>query len=311
MTILPSVVEVVLPIFMVIALGYGVGIRRWIGESSVQGLSIYVFNIAVPLLLFKSMSVVTLPEMLPWRGVIGYFGCAIGLLISIFFVARFWLRDNATAGVFAFCASYGNFIPLGIPLVLMAFGDEATVPLFILVAFQAPLFFPIMILIQERARAREHRDPMRWPVLKSVIRNQFLLGIGLGAAINIAGVSLPPVLVTSLDLIGQSAGPAALFTVGAALSFYPIRGVLRSVAVIVVVKNVLLPLLVWQVAKWLGLPHIWQAVMVVMAALPVGINGYLFAERYKCAQPLAGSAAVISMGVSLVTLSVVLALIKA
>jgi len=68
--------------------------------------------------------------------------------------------------------------------------------------------------------------------------------------------------------------------------------------------------LVWQVARSLGLPPLWQAVMVVMAALPVGINSYLFAERYQCAQPLAGSAAVISTGVSLVTLSVVLALVK-
>jgi hypothetical protein len=57
----------------------------------------------------------------------------------------------------------------------------------------------------------------------------------------------------------------------------------------------------------LDIPVVWQAVLVVMAALPVGINSYLFAERYACAQPLAGTAVVLSTGLSVVTLSLVLA----
>ena len=53
----------------------------------------------------------------------------------------------------------------------------------------------------------------------------------------------------------------------------------------------------------------WQAVMVVMAALPVGINTYLFAERYECGQALAGTAVVLSTAVSVVTLSIVLSVL--
>ena len=307
MNLAPAVIDIVLPIFGVVAMGYVVGARRWMDSAAVRGLSLYVFNIAVPLLLFRTMSTVAWPEVIPWRAVIAYFGCAWAVLMSTFLLSRWRLRSSATAGVFAFASSYGNFIPLGIPLVMMAYGEAATVPLVLLVAFQAPLFFPIMIVIQELAKAKGARDSIGGSALRSILTNQFLIGIGLGVLVNLTQTPLPQPLLDILDLVGRSAGPGALFALGAGLSFYPIGGVLRSASVVVLIKNVLLPLMVWSVAGALDIPVVWQAVLVVMAALPVGINSYLFAERYACAQPLAGTAVVLSTGLSVVTLSLVLA----
>ena len=81
---------------------------------------------------------------------------------------------------------------------------------------------------------------------------------------------------------------------------------LRGATLVVLIKNLLLPALVWWVVHLLDLPAVWQAVLIVMAALPVGINSYLFAERYRALQPLAGSAVVISTALSVFTLSLVL-----
>ena len=308
--ILPVVVDVIVPVFGVVVLGYLVGAFRWLDSGAVRGLSLYVFNIAIPLLLFKAMSTVTLPVQMPWAYVLGFFACALGSLLTVFWLMRRASgRPTGEVGVFAFGCSYGNFIPLGIPLVMTAFGEAATVPLFLLVAFQAPIFFAPMIVIQESAKQRDHRVPMGWPVFKSIVANQYLLGIGLGAAVNLSGLSLPGPVSEIIGLIGQSAVPCALFALGGALSFYAVEGVLSRALAVVAVKNLLLPLLVWWVSHWLGLPPVWQAVMVVMAALPVGINTYLFAERYECGQALAGTAVVLSTAVSVVTLSIVLSVL--
>ena len=166
-----------------------------------------------------------------------------------------------------------------------------------------------MILIQESAKQRERRGLIGWPVLKSIVANQYLLGIGLGAAVNLLGLSLPGPISQIIALISQSAVPCALFALGGALSFYAIEGVFSRALAVVAIKNLLLPLLVWWVSRQLGLPPVWQAVMVVMAALPVGINTYLFAERYDCGQALAGTAVVLSTAVSVVTLSIVLSVL--
>ncbi|HCK76135.1 MAG TPA: AEC family transporter [Gammaproteobacteria bacterium] len=303
----PVVVDVIVPVFGVVALGYIAGAFRWLDSAAVRGLSLYVFNIAIPLLLFKAMSTVTLPAQMPWDYVLGFFACALGSFLIVFWLmCRASTRPTGEVGVFAFGCSYGNFIPLGIPLAMTAFGEAATVPLFLLVAFQAPVFFAPMIFIQESAKQRERRGPVAWPVFKSIVANQYLLGIGLGAAVNLSELSLPGPISEIIALIGQSAVPCALFSLGCALSFYTIEGVLSRALTVVVVKNLLLPLLVWWVSSRLGLPPVWQAVMVLMAALPVGINTYLFAERYECGQALAGTAVVLSTAVSVVTLSIVL-----
>ena len=151
--ILPVVVEVIVPVFGVVALGYLIGAIRWMDSAAVRGLSLYVFNIAIPLLLFKAMSTVTLPAQMPWGYVFGFFACALGCFLVVFWLMRAISGGSAgEAGIFAFGSSYGNFIPLGIPLVLTAFGEAATIPLFLLVAFQAPVFFAPMIIIQESAK---------------------------------------------------------------------------------------------------------------------------------------------------------------
>ena len=164
--ILPVVVDVIVPVFGVVALGYLVGAFRWMDSGAVRGLSLYVFNIAIPLLLFKAMSTVTLPEQMPWGYVLGFFACALGLFFAVFFLLRMISSKSlGEIGILAFGSSYGNFIPLGIPLVMTAFGEAATVPLFLLVAFQAPVFFAPMIVIQESARKRERRGASGWPVV--------------------------------------------------------------------------------------------------------------------------------------------------
>ena len=120
--ILPVVVDVIVPVFGVVVLGYLVGAFRWLDSGAVRGLSLYVFNIAIPLLLFKAMSTVTLPVQMPWDYVLGFFACALGSFLTVFWLMRTASgRPIGEVGVFAFGCSYGNFIPLGIPLVMTAF----------------------------------------------------------------------------------------------------------------------------------------------------------------------------------------------
>ena len=83
-----------------------------------------MFNLAIPLLLFYSMAKIELPQVLPWRYLMGYYGCALGFFALTFTLAGLVFRYRPKeAGIFAFGSSYGSFIPLGIPLVLTIFGD--------------------------------------------------------------------------------------------------------------------------------------------------------------------------------------------
>ncbi len=259
------VIDIVAPIFGVVICGFIAGRVRLLDKAAIRGISIYVFNLAIPLLLFYAMAKMDLPDVLPWSYLLAYYGCALGFFAVAFTLSGLVFKYRPReAGIFAFGSSYGSFIPLGIPLVLTIFGEKATLPLFML----------------------------------------------LGTLVNLMDLSLPVVLVGVLELFAQSATPCALFALGGALSQYRVAGSLGASAAICVMKTVIFPLGVWLVLRFvLELDSLWLSVAVVLAALPVGINTYLFAERYSTGVPLAAASTVVSTAVSMVTISLVLLLL--
>ena len=307
-----AVVAIVVPIFGVVIVGYLAGRFRVLDRRAVHGLSLYVFNLAIPILLFRMLATTDLPGTLPWRYLVGYYVCALGFFGVSLYIARLGFGYTpGKAGVFAFGSSYGSFIPLGIPLILATFGQKAAVPLFVLVATQALVMFPMMTAVQASADTAGQSGFGRLKaVLKGMIANQYLAGIALGVLVNLSGAQVPVLIMDVVALISQSAAPCALFALGAALSQYRVAGSIASSITISVLKTLVFPALVWLVAEGLlALDPMWQAVLVLMAALPVGINTYLFAERYECGQALAGTAVVLSTAVSVGTLSIVLSVL--
>ncbi len=308
-----AVVGIVVPIFGVIIVGYTAGRFRLLDRNAIRGLSLYVFNLAIPILLFRVLATTELPEALPWRYLVGYYACALTFFWVSLRLARFLFGyGRGEAGVFAFGCSYGSFIPLGIPLVLATFGQQAAVPLFILVATQALVMFPMMTAVQESVDAADKSGLSRlWAMLKGIAANQYLAGIALGVLVNLMGIPLPLPVLDVLQFISQSAAPCALFALGAALSQYRIAGAISASITISILKTLVFPAVVWLVTdRLLDLDPLWQAVLVLLAALPVGINTYLFAEQYRTAVPLAAASTVLSTGLSVITISIILGLIE-
>ena len=308
-----AVIGIVVPIFGVVIVGYTAGHFRLLDRNAIHGLSLYVFNLAIPILLFRVLATTELPEALPWRYLVGYYACALTFFWVSLRLARFLFGyGRGEAGVFAFGCSYGSFIPLGIPLVLATLGQQAAVPLFILVATQAPVMFPMMTAVQESVDVADKSGLSRlWAMLKGIAANQYLAGIALGVLVNLMGIPLPLPVLDVLQFISQSAAPCALFALGAALSQYRIAGAISASITISILKTLVFPAVVWLVTdRLLDLDPLWQAVLVLLAALPVGINTYLFAEQYRTAVPLAAASTVLSTGLSMITISIILGLIE-
>ena len=118
-----------------------------------------------------------------------------------------------------FSTCFSNTVLLGIPLILTAFGDAASVPLFLLVSIHLPLLMLVGTLLMELAI----RDPAT-SVGASLLRvgrglshNPIVIGIVLGGLLGLARVPLPGLLDAVLVLLGQAAVPCALFAMGMTL----------------------------------------------------------------------------------------------
>ena len=204
---------------------------------------------------------------------------------------RLFGRRGAAPAIFGISAAFSNTIILGIPIVLRAFGEDAAVPLSLIVAFHSALIFTLTTVVAEiGAGGAAHWQGTLLNVGRGLAGNPILWGIAGGLAVNLLGLELPAVLDQFAATLGAAALPSALFALGANLSRFRLARTLREAALLTALKIVLQPLLVYLLAAHVfGLAPLSLAVALTIAALPTGINAYLFAARYEAAVPEATS----------------------
>ncbi len=281
----------------------------------VKDLSGLVFVVLTPPLLFRTMSTVHV-EQLDFRPVASYFFAA-----GLIFIATLAVRGfNRRAAMLAMANTYSNTVMIGIPLVGLAYGDAGLVILFTLISVHSLVLLTTATVVLELAVAREdaaagRSSPgrMRNTVLLAV-RNAIIhpvpLPIIAGLLFAQSGWTLPAVIDKPLQLLAGAFGPLALLLVGVTLAGTPVGPNWRGALGLSAVKNLLHPALVGAAGWLLGMGGVALSVMVLAAALPIGANVFLFSQRYKVAEELVTAAVAVSTVLSLVTVSVVMALLQ-
>jgi predicted permease len=307
-----ALANIVLPVFGLLAVGYAAGWVRLLPEGAVTGLTTYVFNLAVPLLVFRTVGAGSLPDASPWAFWAAYFLGVAGAWGLASLTARFVLGANLLrAGIGGCAAAYSNTLLLGLPLVLTAFGDAGAIPLFLLLSVHLPVMMAASILVGETAGqgggdslAKLVRD-----TALAVVTNPIIIGIATGFLWRLGGLEMPAAADKIVNAIADTAVPCALVAMGLTLRRYGVGGDLKLTAVIVTAKLVVHPLLVLLAAKLFGLPPVWAGVAVLFAAAPSGITSYVVASRYNTAVGAVSSAILIGTGLALFTNAAVLSIV--
>ncbi len=293
------------PVFGVAALGFLTFRFRVLDAAAVRGLVAFVFHVAVPLLLLRTLARTELPSDLPWRFLLSFYGGAVGVYFLGWAVGRWgFRRGSAEQAIFGMSAGFTNTVLLGIPILLTTYGPEATLPVFLIIAFHGPLLMPLTVFLVQLGGGGTLPFRRHMVLLgREILANPILLALLGGVGLHLTHLGLPEALDRTADLLGSTAVPVALFALGATLGGYSLRGDLAPALVLVSFKMVLHPLLVWALGRWvLDLGGIWLQVAVGMAAIPTGINAYLFGARYDAAQEVAARTIFLGTLLSLLTL---------
>ncbi len=307
------VVSALVPVVLLIALGYLAGWRQWIGGAAVKELSNLIFLLLAPALLFRSMSAVRV-EQLSVKPVAAYF-----LAAGLIYAATLALRGfNREAAVLALANTYGNTVMIGIPLIGLAYGAPGLVLLLTLVSLHALIMLTSATIVLELASAREeaaagapgrrHIAATIGTALRNAIVHPVVLPVIAGLLFAQTGWSLPALIDQPMALLGQAFSPIALVLVGITLAQTPVGVHLRGAAVQALAKNVVHPLGVLGIGWLLGVRGLPLTVMVVAASLPMGANVFMFAQRYRVAEELVTASVVVSTVLALVTVSATMAL---
>lgn len=303
--------NVVAPVFGIAALGFAAVRLRILEAPEVKGLVLFVFNFAIPVLLFRSLARMVLPDDIAWGFLVAFYTGSVSTYgLGLWAARKIFHRPLDQAAIFGMSAAFSNTVFMGIPIVLTAFGPEATLPLLLIIAFHSATFMPLTVGLIQASRgkgvtfAEEARE-----VAMALVGNPIVMGLALGLVVNLTRIAIPGPVDRALEMLGQAAVPCALFAMGASVAGYPLRGENRPALVLTTLKLVAHPLIVWVVAgPLLGIQGLWLHVAVVMAAMPSGVNVYLFGERYDAAPGVAARTVLLTSVFSVATISTLLVL---
>lgn len=303
------IIGIIVPVFGIVGIGYGAARLGWFKPEATRGLSTFVFDFAIPAMLFRTMATTALPAQVEWGYLISYFGggygaWAIGSLLS-YLVFR---RRGAEPAIAGMTGGFSNTVMLGVPLVLTAFGDRATLPLFLIIACHSwQLLSVVTVQAEASIGARDEMRRLPVNVARGLVRNPIIIALLGGVLYNLAGLPLPHVVDTLTETLGRAALPCAVFAMGASLAGYRIAGSIGEAGIGVALKLVLHPALVWVLATHVfAVDPLWRDVAVILASLPVGINVYLMAQRYQAGLAPAVTAVLISTALSVFSVAGVL-----
>lgn len=299
---------VVAPVIAVIVLGYGAARRGVFSDDNVTTLNRFVFVLAAPALLFRNVALTEFPETLSIGLWLAYYGPMLAIMALAFFVARLLFRARATADyvIFAFGSGFSNTVMLGIPIILTAFGPDAGLPLFLILAFHGLLVFTIALICLEAATNPDLRLADLPPKLVGAMREQVVvMALAAGVIWNFTGLGLATPIDRFLELLGSAAIPVALIAVGGRLAFIKISDNLTPALFIGAFKLLVMPLAVYGAAQYLfALPPLYVATLTLLSAMPTGVFAVVFAAQYQNAEAEASSAITVTTVLSALSVSV-------
>ena len=264
------VITAILPIFALIALGYGMGLRAWLSQEAAAGLAKLAFSLFMPMLMFTGMAEADLRKGFSAGLLLAYF---IPVLLAFVVVNAIAHRQRGHSTPFGMTTAYSNNVLVGIPLVAGVYGDDALVYVFSVLAIHSLILFNLQSFYDTFANKR---DVNARGLLKSLF-NPLVIGLVLGVLLNLSGLSLPGAVARGTHWLAQAALPCALIALGLNLSKYRLRPSGTAV-VLVLVKLFVLPASVLAASWLLGLGPVPTGVLTLMAACPSGVNVLGFAQ---------------------------------
>ncbi|WP_163848167.1 AEC family transporter [Pseudooceanicola aestuarii] len=269
-----NVLSVTLPIFAIIALGYGLTLRGVFAPEHMQTLGRFVLQVSLPALLFYTFATRDLGEVLDIRYLIAVGTGAAATQAVAWTVMRVQGLGPMRRAVAVMGTGCSNSAFIGYPMLLIVMPEVAAPVLAMNFLVENFIGTPIGLTLLEAARPNEGASLLKRvgrPVL-SVLRRPMVIGLLLGLAFTLTGLPLPATADRFLSLLSAPAAPIALFVIGGTLVGLEMRGDVKIAGQIAAIKLIVHPLMIW---LCLGLPVLFGlgalSPELVFAALLTGV----------------------------------------
>lgn len=296
--------ESIIPIFLLIALGYFLKYKRFVSQEFLNVATRFGFYVTLPCSLFLSIyknGKIQISDITFMAYAVLMFFIMVGVLVA---VASKMKLTSQQRGAFIQGAFRSNFLILGLPLAQNLFGLDGIAPTAMLLAIMIPLFnitaVVIFTLFQDKDFSSIHWGSMLFGMLK----NPLVIGAALGIVISNTGIVLPKVIYKSVSDLAGIATPFALIVLGGQFDLSKVKGNISLSLLASALRVAVIPLIIVSLSVALGYrgPHL--GALYLLFSAPTALTSYVMAKEMSSDDQLTAQIIVLSTIGSLFTLSV-------
>ena len=272
--------NVTMPIFLVMVIGYVLRRIGMLNEEFVTVANKFNFKVTLPVMLFRDISSVPIKEVFDLRYVLY---CAIVSTVCFWVIwggTKLFLKDKSMRGAFVQASFRSSAAVMGLAFIENIYGQSAMGPLMIIGAVPLYNIFSVIVLTFE-ADGEERDTGKIKQALINILKNPIIITIVLGLLSSLAGITYPVIVSSTVNKIAQLATPLALVALGAGFEGRKALAKIKPTLAASLIKLVLQPLVFLPVAAWLGFNGEQMIGVLIMLAAPTTPSCYIMAKNMK------------------------------
>jgi predicted permease len=308
-----DVIGLVIPFFGLIFMGFLVARITRQPLDALGWMNTFIIYVALPALFFQMLANTPVERLTEWSFIFGSV-FATYMVFSVMFVASVLLsggeiRESTIKGL---AAAYGNIGYMGPGLALLAFGEEAAVPVALIFCFENIMHFAIAPMMMALAGA-DRSSPLQLAgsVVRKIVLHPFIIATAAGVLAAALHLSVPGPIDRFLEYLSRAAAPCALFAMGVTLALRPLNRVPVELGPIALLKLAVHPAACYLMLSWVGdFSATWVFTAVLLAALPTATNVFVIAQQYGVWVQRASASILLTTVLSVGSVTTLLYLIK-
>ena len=309
------IIDSLAPVFLLIGFGALLVKVRFFNQDMLKSMNDLAYWIGLPAFIFYRLATVSLVwnDLVPMLTVF-LTGTVAAMAIGWILIRMLGL-PNASRGTFLQASFRGNLAFIGLPVVIFAFsgvegGDlQRTQDLAVLALAPIMILYNVVAVFVLYASHAGSGSKLVLKTVRQLLTNPLLLASLAGVMVAMLGWSFPNFLHRSLEALSRIALPLALLCIGGSLLVVPVKGRLGSALTASILKVAVAPLAGFGVGLALGIETDIMLVSVIYLACPTAAASYVLAQQLGGDGALAASTVVISTLLSLISLSLAIALL--
>lgn len=295
--------EVLLPVFLLIAIGFGVRKIGLVPADQWRGVELVAFWVFFPALVGETLLEADL-KSLPLTGItLTMFLTAITMAAIVLALRLPLMRGLGISGpsytsIFQCSTRWNGFVAL--PIVGKLYGQPGIAIVAVAMAVLVPLINVMNITVL--ATYASATKPPAWRIALTVLKNPFIWGTAIGLSVNLSGIGIYEPLMKTMNLLGSAALGLGLVMVGAGLKETEALNPSPAMWTGVVLRLLVTPFIMGGFALFFGLTGYALVTVIICASVPTAMNGYVFARQMGGDAPLYAATVTVQTALSFVTI---------